>query len=151
MKQADTMTIIVDTREQRPWMFGGALRIERATLPAGDYSIAGFETSVAIERKSLEDFVQSITWERSRFLRECERLRSYELKTILVEAGAPDVWAHRYRSKTAPRAVIASALAIEQDYGISTTWAGSRDSAERIAAMMLSRYHRKHVEVRHAR
>lgn len=151
MRQADTMTIIVDTREQRPWTFGGALRIERAALPAGDYSIAGFETSVAIERKSLDDFVQSVTWERRRFLRERDRLRSYELKTILVEAGVPDVWAHRYRSKTTPQAVIASALAIEQDYGISTTWAGSRDSAEKIAAMMLSRFHRKHAEVRDAR
>ncbi|KYG01797.1 hypothetical protein BE21_55895 [Sorangium cellulosum] len=151
MKQADTMTVIVDTREQRPWTFGGAFHLERATLPAGDYSLAGFETSVAIERKSLDDFVQSVTWERSRFLRECERLRSYELKTILVEAGVPDVWAHRYRSKTTPQAVIASALAIEQDYGISTTWAGSRESAEKIAALTLSRFHRKRVEVRDAR
>ncbi|WP_437648320.1 ERCC4 domain-containing protein [Sorangium sp. So ce362] len=151
MKQADTMTIIVDTREQRPWTFGDAYRLERVALPAGDYSIAGFESVVAIERKSLDDFVHSVTWERGRFLRECERLRSYELKTILVEAGVPDVWAHRYRSKTTPQAVIASALAIQQDYDITTTWAGSRDSAERIAAMMLSRYHRKHVEVRDAR
>jgi DNA excision repair protein ERCC-4 len=151
MKQAHTMTIIIDTREQRPWMFGGAHRVERAKLPAGDYSIAGFEATVAIERKSLDDFVQSIAWERDRFLRECERLRSYELKTILVEAGVPDVWTHRYRSKTAPQAVIASAVAIEQDYGISMTWAGSRDSAEKIAALILSRFHRKRVGVRDAR
>ncbi|MDC0679694.1 ERCC4 domain-containing protein [Sorangium atrum] len=151
MKDAGSMIIIVDTREQRPWTFGGRLHMEHAALPAGDYSLAGFETSVAIERKSLDDLVQSVTWERERFLRECERLRAYELKTILVEAGVPDVWAHRYRSRTMPQAVIASALAIEQDFGISTTWAGSRESAEKIAALILSRFHRKRGEVRDAR
>ncbi|WP_044966971.1 hypothetical protein [Sorangium cellulosum] len=62
-----------------------------------------------------------------------------------------DVWTHRYRSKTAPQAVIASALALEQDYGIGTTWAGSRDFAEKIAALILSRFCRKRVEVRNAR
>ncbi|CAN98042.1 hypothetical protein predicted by Glimmer/Critica [Sorangium cellulosum So ce56] len=47
--------------------------------------------------------------------------------------------------------MIASALALEQDYGIGTTWAGSRDFAEKIAALILSRFCRKRVEVRNAR
>jgi hypothetical protein len=84
-------------------------------------------------------------------LRECERLRPYELKAIVVEAGASDVWAHSYRSETAPQSVIASTLAIQQDFGIPTIWAGSRDYAELTAAMMLCRFYRKHHEVRDAR
>jgi DNA excision repair protein ERCC-4 len=64
MKQADTLTIIMNTREQRPWTFGGAHRVERAVLPAGDCASARFDSIVAIERRSLDDFVQSITWER---------------------------------------------------------------------------------------
>lgn len=148
MKQADTMTVIVDTREQRPWTFGGRLRIEHAALPAGDYSLAGFETTVAIERKTLDDYVQSLILQRERFKRECERLRSYELKAIVVEADAGDVFARAYRSKAAPNAVIATGLAFLQDYGIATIWAGNREHAEHMAETMLRRFHRKHHEAK---
>jgi len=49
--------IVVDTREQRAYTFpesrvGGVVQ---AALPAGDYSVQGFETQIAIERKSLSD------------------------------------------------------------------------------------------------
>lgn len=148
MKQADRMTIIVDTREQRPWTFSGPFRIERAALPAGDYSIAGFETSVAIERKTLDDYVQSLILHRERFKRECERHRSYELKAIIVEADAGDVFAHAYRSKAAPNAVIATGLAFLQDYGVATIWAGNREHAEHMAETMLRRFHRTHHEAK---
>ncbi|WP_437513055.1 ERCC4 domain-containing protein [Sorangium sp. So ce1099] len=148
MKQADMMTVIVDTREQRPWTFGGAFRIERAALPAGDYSIGGFEMSVAIERKTLDDYVQSLILQRERFKRECERLRSYELKAIVVEADAGDVFAHTYRSKAAPNAVIATGLALLHDYGVATIWAGNREHAERMAETMLRRFYRKQNEAK---
>ncbi|WP_437611167.1 ERCC4 domain-containing protein [Sorangium sp. So ce834] len=148
MKQADTMTIVVDTREQRPWTFGGAFRLERVALPAGDYSIAGFESVVAIERKTLDDYVQSLILHRQRFKRECERLRSYALKAIVVEADAGDVFAHAYRSDAAPNAVIATGLAFLRDYGVATIWAGNREHAEHMAETILLRFHRKQHEAK---
>jgi len=51
------MKILVDTREQTPWSFPKTEQVERAGLTTGDYSLAGLEGLVAIERKSLEDFV----------------------------------------------------------------------------------------------
>lgn len=59
--------IVVDTREQTPYEFatmvcdkadgGGPLYVPtlRAGLPTGDYSLAGYEDMVAVERKSLAD------------------------------------------------------------------------------------------------
>ncbi len=42
-------TIVIDSREQRPYQFPGAVV---KTLPTGDYSIVGLTDRVAIERKS---------------------------------------------------------------------------------------------------
>ena len=56
------MKIIIDSREQRPFDFlsqNGDIETERGTLDTGDYSVAGLESRVAVERKSLADLV---TW-----------------------------------------------------------------------------------------
>lgn len=85
-------TIVVDTREQAGWHFTGITDdatgrplivplITDQALPTGDYSIAGLEGLVTIERKSVGDFAASITHERDRFEREMERMRD------MVRAG----------------------------------------------------------------
>ena len=45
--------LVVDRREQAPLRMPLGLPWKVATLPAGDYSLEGFETRVAIERKGL--------------------------------------------------------------------------------------------------
>jgi DNA excision repair protein ERCC-4 len=48
------VTVVVDTREQEPYGFDSeSIASIRKALPAGDYSIEGFETRVAVERKSM--------------------------------------------------------------------------------------------------
>ena len=59
--------IIIDTREQLPFEFEMS---ETKTLNIGDYSIAGFEDNIAIERKSITDAVGSVLGGMKRFLRE---------------------------------------------------------------------------------
>jgi len=52
------MQIIVDTREQSPYSFATITpppETIRATLKTGDYSLAGYENKITIERKSLID------------------------------------------------------------------------------------------------
>jgi len=50
-------TLIIDSMEQKPYSFKTFRKwfaaIERQKLAAGDYSIAGLEKRVAVERKSL--------------------------------------------------------------------------------------------------
>lgn len=151
-------TIIVDTREQTPWMFDRGLVLERfgdafptriATLDIGDYSLAGLEHQVRIERKSLEDFVRSVTAERERFWRELTRLAEFPVKAIIIEGAKSEVEALgtarcRLRSQARPQSVLASATAIWVDLGINVCWAGHRAMAEYTAAWALRRVWQKH-------
>jgi len=64
----DRVTVVVDTREQEPYTFeSGCTEVVRRALPAGDYSIEGHEDSVAVERKTLEDFVSTVIRSRKRY------------------------------------------------------------------------------------
>ncbi len=71
-------TIVVDSREQRPFDFGG-WPVTSGSIPTGDYSIAGFEELAAIERKSLDDLCGCVTHDRNRFKKELHRLQSYKM------------------------------------------------------------------------
>jgi ERCC4-type nuclease len=129
---------VIDSREQRPWSF--TLPTVVRGLPAGDYSLVGHEAAVAIERKSLDDFVNSVTRDRARFWRELERLAALRLRAVVVEADIADVLASRYRSKAAPWAVLTSALALSTDFGVPVIWAHDAVTAARAAEWMLFRF-----------
>lgn len=94
-------TIIIDTREQKPFYFG-ALKIrgvkeiptERGTLHTGDYTIKGLETKFVIERKSVGDLCGTLTGGHERFLREMERIKDFEMAYIIIEGMPSDVARH---------------------------------------------------------
>ncbi len=124
-----TPTILIDTREQTPWAFAPRFPVVRGQLPAGDYSLAGLDRHVAIERKTLDDFVRTVIDERERFWRELELLADYRFSAVVVEGGIADVLSHAYTSLAAPRAVLGFAMAIHVDMGVPVIWAGSRACA----------------------
>ena len=66
------MKIIIDTREQLPLKFTGH-ETTRRKLEEGDYNIVELEDKIVIERKSLQDFYQSITSDHLRFKNEILR------------------------------------------------------------------------------
>jgi ERCC4-type nuclease len=144
--------IVVDTREQRPWSFRtaavlrahGELVVTTGTLATGDYSVEGLTSVVAIERKSLPDFIQSTTRERERFWAELVRMRALQRRAVIIEASLEQVSCGAYRSLATPESVIGSASAIQYDHGIPVIWAGSREDAERHAAWWLVRAWREH-------
>lgn len=55
-----TLTIVIDTREIAPFAFAPHVTVVRRALPAGDYSIDGYEHITAIERKSHDDAWASV-------------------------------------------------------------------------------------------
>ena len=131
----ESVTIVVDTREQLPWEFP-QFRTQPGTLDAGDYSVAGLESIVAIERKSLSDLIGCIGGERERFERELHRLAAYPARAVIVEASWSDLEAGEWRSQVTPVAVIGSVLGwISQ--GVPFVLAGNRERAELFAARML--------------
>ncbi len=79
------VTAIVDTREQTPFDLS-PMATKSGTLNVGDYSVAGLEAVVSIERKSLMDFVQCCGRERDRFQRELDRLRGWPVSAVIIES-----------------------------------------------------------------
>lgn len=137
-----SLTILVDSREQAPYTFDGYdCQAETVALDAGDYSIRGFEDRVAIERKSLDDLVGSITGDRrARFERELARARRYELFSVVVEADLKDVSGKAYRSEMKPHAVLQSLIAFQVRYGTAFIWAGNRAGAEYMVFWLFDKY-----------
>jgi ERCC4-type nuclease len=81
------LKIVIDTREQKGWTFNPKqVDVVRRALWAGDYSVVGLEREIAIERKSLGDFVQTVIHDWLRFRKELIRLSGYQLAVIAVEA-----------------------------------------------------------------
>jgi DNA excision repair protein ERCC-4 len=138
------IVVVVDTREQEPYAFDPAqITTVRRALPAGDYSLEGYEASVAAERKSLEDYVASVVTGRARFARELRALAEYDLGCVVVEASLEDVLAHRYRSGAHPGAVLGATLSIIVDHGVPVFFCGDRQLACGFVEGLLCRYHRK--------
>jgi DNA excision repair protein ERCC-4 len=134
--------LLIDTREQTPFVFSEAVTCERVTLPSGDYSIAGHSDRIIFERKSLPDLVQCCTFERDRFMDQCRRLGEYERGAIVVESTVLDVAAKVYRGATSPRSIIGTVNAVWLDYGVPTFWFGNAELAARAVERMLVRFAR---------
>lgn len=130
-------TVAVDSREQRPWTFEGLETVTKK-LDAGDYSVVGLESRLALERKSGEDMLGSLTVGRERFEREMDRLASYERALIIVEASFDElVSGLTFRSQMRPAALVGSIGSIFARWGVATVVAGSRENAQRIALAVL--------------
>jgi len=140
----DVVTVVVDTREQMPYSFPPErFHVVRHALPAGDYSLAGLEREVAVERKTAEDFVHTVIRDRDRFRKELLKLAEYDRACVVVEAGLDDLLSGAYRSGAHPSSVVGAALSIIVDYGIPVYFCSDRQCARRFVEEYLLRYHRR--------
>jgi ERCC4-type nuclease len=137
-------TIIIDTREQEPYSFDSRLAAAvRRALPAGDYSVEGLEGRVAVERKTLDDFVSTVIHSRSRFREELRKLGGYRAACVVVEAGLLDLLKQQYRGEAHPNAVLGNALSIILDFGVPVFFCSSRQAAcEFVQAYLLAAHAR---------
>ena len=140
-------TILIDTREQAEFSFDPRLAAsERRALPAGDYSVVGLEGLVAVERKSLDDFVSTVIHSRERFHRELRKLAGYRAACVVVEGGVHDVLLGRYRGGAHPSAVLGNALSIILDFRIPVFFCSSRQAAcQFVQAYLLGAHKRWNV------
>lgn len=129
-RSSELPVIIIDTREQAEYSFDPQLAATvRRALPAGDYSVVGLEGKVAVERKSLDDFVSTVIHARQRFRNELSKLAEYRAACVVVEANLLDILLGRYRGGAHPKAVLGSTLSILLDYGIPVYFCGTRPAA----------------------
>jgi len=123
-------TIVIDSREQEPYSFDPRLAgAVRRALQAGDYSVGGLEDQVAVERKTLDDFVSTVIHRRRRFREELRKLGQYRAACVVVEAELLDVLGKRSRGETRTAAVVGSTLSILLDFGVPVVFCGNRQAA----------------------
>jgi ERCC4-type nuclease len=137
-------TIVIDTREGEPYSFDPRLAgAVRRALAAGDYSLAGLEDQVAVERKTLDDFVSTVIHRLRRFREELRKLSRYRAACVVVEADLLDVLGKRYRSEARPEAVVGSTLSILLDYGVPVAFCGNRQAACHFTQAFLLAAHKR--------
>ncbi len=138
------MKLIIDSREQLPFSFEHEkyqdATVKKGMLQVGDYSILGFESNVAVERKSLADLVGCLGRDRERFERELQRARGLDSFCVVVEASWLDLARGEYRSQLNPHAACQSVMSFSARYGISFLFAGSRTAAEYVVYSFLRQY-----------
>jgi ERCC4-type nuclease len=115
----------------------------RRALRSGDYSLEGLETQVAVERKSLDDFVSTVIRDRERFRRELDRLHEMDSACVVVEGNLSDVLRGHYASGAHPTSILGAALSIIVDHEIPVYFASDRQAACRFVEGFLLRFHRK--------
>lgn len=82
--------ILIDTREQEAFTFAGR-ETRRGTLHAGDYSLLGLESIVAVERKSKADYWGCLGKGRKRFEACLERLSAVTYPLVVIECSLEDL------------------------------------------------------------
>ncbi|MFC6717926.1 ERCC4 domain-containing protein [Natrialbaceae archaeon GCM10025810] len=133
-------TIVVDTREKRPYRFDG-YNVVSEKLDTGDYSVVGYEDVFAIERKSLSDFLKSITWDRKRFRREIKRAEVLIGFIVVIEADVQTVLNWNYDRQVHPNAVMGTIDNWSSYYNVDFVWTGDRNGGEEATLEHLKRWY----------
>ena len=105
--------IVIDSREKEQYAF--SCSTVRRKLDAGDYSIAGHELSVAVERKSLPDFVHTVIHDFQRFAAELDKLKAMDAACVVVEADLDALLRDQHRETlrgVAPTSLLGMSLYI---------------------------------------
>lgn len=154
--------MVVDQQEGHPWTFqgfladkkqgGGRLVVprRRAHLKTGDYSIEGCEEKVTVERKSMDDLVQTLAGGRARFAREHERMAAMGRgnAVVMVEGSWRDIFEEKRESRMHPKTIHRTALSWFQRYGVAWWFFGSRRLAEESCLRFLQLWYRHESEER---
>lgn len=147
--------IFIDTREQAPYRFTGMQDdngrplivplITDVALASGDYSIAGLEDRVAIERKSLSDWFQSIGRERDRFEREMQRLAEMKFAAVVIEGDWESILLRPPNStQVSPKVASRTIASWSIRYGVHFYPTMNRRHAELWTFSLLSMFWRQH-------
>jgi DNA excision repair protein ERCC-4 len=151
-----TFEVVCDDREKKPWSFDAipaAFPVSSARLETGDYTVSGFEDVFAVERKSIPDLIQSVTWGRDNFEAEIARAQDFAEWAIIIEGLPSDVNKYiekarrRYGAKVHPNQVHGTVNSWNQHRGANFIYAGSREEAERLTYQKLREWQDRHAHV----
>jgi ERCC4-type nuclease len=142
--------IIIDTREQLPLEFSSSMvkSVRTEKLDTGDYTIAGLENVLFIERKgSLTEFYRNCT--QDRFWKELDRTAPFKYKFLVLECAFEDIAAIPYslglpksqwaQLKVKPQYIVKCVGDIQVKYGIHVIFAGNRENATEMILNIMKR------------
>ena len=144
-------TIIVDTREQKPWSFEHHAKANHK-LDTGDYSIEGLENLVAIERKrNVAEFANNIT--EKRFVDVVERLSQIKYAFILFEFDMKDIVQYPIGSdipkrlwnkiRISPAFILKHIVDLQIEHNIKIIFCGDSNNAEKVALSLMRKIYKK--------
>ena len=133
----ENITGIIDSREQAAYSLD-PMRSRVDGLPTADYSVDGLQDLVALERKSLPDFVACCGPERMRFEAELHRMMAYRYRAVVIEADLNDVSRHHYRSRIEPASVVGSIATWCGRYTIPIMFCGDRQGGQDFTVRFLT-------------
>lgn len=127
------MKILIDTREQNPLKFKGC-KVRLTTLKSGDYSLYGYTSIVAIERKSITDFFSSfaISKNKERVTKEFERLSKIPHWFLVVEGTYTQIKNGIKYSRASGKDLIDHVYSLVLKYGGQLIFANGRTEASEI-------------------
>jgi len=137
--------ILRDTREGLPLdrLFSPAVKVEVASIGTGDYTLKGYSSQLAVERKSLPDLVHCCGHDRDRFMDQCRRMADYRVRMLVIEADEAEVVAGAYRSNIDYKSVVGAVRAVQMDYGVAAYWVGNQQGAAKLIEWVCMRMVRK--------
>ncbi len=143
--------IVIDTREQRPYTFQNIKPEPPETvmqgLTTGDYSLAGLEDQICVERKSMVDLFGSVGKGRARFEREVERMSKFDYAALVIESDLSSIFVNPpARSKMNPKAVFRTIISWSVKYNVCVWPMWNREVAERVTYLVLKKYYDEHVK-----
>lgn len=137
-------TIIIDSREKKPWRFNKCSTCEASLvqkLDTGDYTVQGMEDIFVIERKSsAAELYLNLGFEKDRFLREMERIKSFKYKFLFFEFSIDDIYRWptickritRRKCGLTPQYIVSMLVEIQIKYGVGIIFLGSlKDEKEK--------------------
>lgn len=133
----DNFVLITDTREQKPLFarMPKGLTIQSAKLDNGDYSVKGFESIFAIERKQISDLFPYCSTEREKTVKKMERFKEISLKGgwvgLVIENRESDIYQFQHFTKVHPEVIRGALTSFSIRYGVHVYFAGNRDNAAR--------------------
>ena len=131
------MVVIQDTREQRPLFTRPpkGLTVQTATLTDGDYSIRGFESEFAVERKQMSDFYAYIGKQREVTVEKIKRLGDMVAAggwaALVIEADERDILTGYQMSMVPPEVARQFLVSLEVRYGVHVYMNRSRKACAR--------------------
>ena len=144
-------TIIIDSREQRPYTFQN-IKLEPPNtimqgLTTGDYSLVGLEDQICVERKSMIDLFGSVGNGRARFEREMKRLSTFDYAALVIESDLSSIFVNPPgRSKMNPKAVFRTLISWSVKYNVCVWPMWNREAAERVTYLILKKYYDNYVK-----